>query len=222
MELPGVPYVIVDVWDDMAIPVGILGALVMAVALLPLTASTFFYALVEQAHRSAWTRAPQSPHLGSGPYRRTQLPVVRMRRAPWLVRAAALACFYWSWFSVGVWVVVGLALRATALLEVVAIAGILVAVWTGRAGGKLLRRDDRLVKAGRRAAVATAVHVGLVTVLARALGGEDLGGPAMVFGGLSLGQTFLLVAALRRHQDLFGGAEPRPGSPGRSIVAHAG
>jgi len=186
----------------MPAPFQMIGAIVMAVALLPLTASTFAYALVEQRHRGAWTHIPAATHLG-GPYRRVELPVVPFQRAPLLVRAAALTCFYWAWFSLGAWVVVGVVLRGFPVLELVVLGGVLVAGSTWRAGGKLLRRDARAVAFGRRVAIATIVCVASTAALAVLMGGIDAGGLALVLGGLTIGQAVLVVAALRRHGDLF-------------------
>ena len=187
----------------MAAPFEMLAAILVAVALLPLTASTFAYAFVEQRHRGAWTRIPASAHLGAGPYRRVELPVVRFRRAPLLVRAAALTCFYWSWVSVGVWVAVGVASRGIPELELGVLAGLLVAVATWRAGGKLLRRDARAVVFCRRVAFATTLCVAATSALAILLGGLDVGGLVLVLGGVTIGQALLMVAALKRHGELF-------------------
>lgn len=52
------------------------------------------YSVFERRHRSQWRRLATRRMLFGGPYRRTHLRVDPPKRAPLLVRAAALSCFF--------------------------------------------------------------------------------------------------------------------------------
>ena len=178
---------------------GFFGGLLMAVALLPLSVSTLAYALVETRHRGAWARTPRAARLGHGPYRTVEVVPLRLRRAPLLVRAAALTGIYWAWLTMGGWLLAGLALRTAPLLEPVAAAGVLVAALTWSAGCRLLRRDPGAVRFGRWVAAAIVAQVAVTSLVALVAGGEDALGLALTLGSLSLAQSALLVLAVRRH-----------------------
>jgi len=188
-------------------------ALLIVIALtafLPLTLSVFAYAFVEARHRRAWTGlAPPTVRVGRGPYRGAEIMTSRLLRAPFLVRAAALGCFYWSWFCMLAWATVGIAASERLWLEALAGVGVVVAVFVGRAGVRLLRRDAGIVAFGRRVAVVSVSHAWALVLLGVAVGGYDWSAPATVFGVVSLGQATLLVFALRQHGPLF--AEPYEG-----------
>ncbi len=199
--------------------VAAVSALVIIAALtafLPVTLSVFAYAFVESRHRRAWTRlAPPAVHLGAGPYRAADVVTSRLQRAPLLVRAAAVGCFYWAWFSILGWVTVGVAASERLWLDALAGLGVVVAVYVARAGVRLLRRDPRAVGFGRRVAVVSVAHAWALVLLGVFVGGYEWSGPATVFGVVALGQATLLVLALRDHGPLFalppdGDAAPRP------------
>jgi hypothetical protein len=199
--------------------VAAVSALVIIAALtafLPVTLSVFAYAFVESRHRHAWTRLAQpAVHLGGGPYRAADVVTSRLQRAPLLVRAAAIGCFYWGWFCILAWVTVGVVASERLWLEALAGVGVVVAVFVGRAGVRLLRRDARVVAFGRRVAVVSVAHAWALVLLGVFVGGYDWSAPATVFGVVSLGQATLLVLALREHGPLFaeahdGDAAPRP------------
>jgi hypothetical protein len=182
-------------------------ALLIVIALtafLPLTLSVFAYAFVEARHRRAWTGlAPPTVRVGGGPYRGAEIAPSRLLRAPLLVRAAALGCFYWSWFCMLAWVAIGIAASDRLLLEPLALLGVGVAAGVGRAGFRLLRRDPRAVVTGRRVAVTSVAHATFVVLLGFVLGGRDWSAPAIVFGVVSLAQATLLAVAVRDHAPLF-------------------
>jgi hypothetical protein len=182
-------------------------ALVVGLALLtflPLTASVFAYAFVEARSRRRWTGvARPALALGGGPYRAAEMAPARLVRAPWLVRAAALGCFYWSWFCLMAWVGVGVLDSECLAVEPVVVLGVAVAMWLARTGVRLLRRDARVVASGRRVAVGAAVHATLVVVLGFVGGGGDWGAPAAVFGAVSLALATLVASALRAYAPLF-------------------
>lgn len=173
-------------------------------AFVPFTASVFAYARVEKRHRSAWAGLAQhTVHVDAGPYRGSVIVPARLDRAPALVRAAALGCFYWSWFCALTWVGVGVVGRELPVLAPVVVAGVAVALslaWTGK---RLLRRDTRVVSSGRRVAIGAGVHAACVVMLAVGLGGVDWGGPALVFAGVTVAVAALLVLAVRRNAWLF-------------------
>jgi hypothetical protein len=181
--------------------------LLLAIALtafLPITVSVFAYAFVEARNRKAWTAiAPMTVHVGGGPYRAAEIVPSRLLRAPLLVRAAALGCFYWSWFCVLAWVTVGIAGADWLPIVPLVVVSVAVALGVGRAGVRLLRRDPRAVSFARRVAVVSAAHATLVVVLAFVVGGSDWSGVAVVFGVVTFGQAALLVAAVRDHAPLF-------------------
>jgi hypothetical protein len=182
----------------------LLGALLVACAVLPLTASAFAYAFVEKRHRRAWTSlGPPAVPLGGGPYRRSEMVTARFRGAPLLVRAAAFGCFYWGWFGVLTWMALGFFVADFWPLEIIVLGGVVMAVSTFRVAVRLLGRDGRAIALGRRVAFWTALHATAVSALAFAFGGVDWSGPAAVFTSLSLLQAALVVAALRRHALLF-------------------
>jgi len=184
---------------------GLLAMVLVAIAVLPLTVSAFAYARVEARNRRAWTSVGRPPvRLGDGPYRGVEIVARRLARAPLLVRAAGLACFYWAWFCLVAWIGLGLAHHEQGLFQLPVLGGILIAVVTWRTGVGLLRRDPRAVRFGRHVAGWTAAHATVVLALALALGGVDWSGPAVAFMGLSLGQAALVVAATRQHALLFG------------------
>jgi len=189
--------------------------LLIAVALtafLPITVSVFAYAFVEVRHRRAWAGlASPAVRVGHGPYRAALVVPSRLLRAPLLVRAAALGCFYWSWFCVVAWVTVGVAASDRLPIEPLVVMGIVVAICVGRAGIGLLRRDAGVVAFGRRVAVVTAAHATLLVVLGFLVGGCDWSAPAAVFGVVSLGQAALLALAVRDHAPLF--ARPSDDEP---------
>jgi hypothetical protein len=188
----------------MAAAVSVLVVVGALTAFLPITLSVFAYAFVEARNRRAWTSL-ESPALrvGGGPYRAADVPRPRLERAPLLVRAAAFGCFYWSWLCMLAWVTIGVSESDRLAIEPLVVLGFAVAVWLGRAGVRLLRRDPRAVAFGRRVAAVNAGHAALVVVLGFALGGPDWGAPAAVFGGVALAQATLLVLALRVHAPLF-------------------
>ncbi|HEY8041640.1 MAG TPA: hypothetical protein VIF15_17665 [Polyangiaceae bacterium] len=179
--------------------------MLVACAVLPLTASAFAYAVVEKRHRRAWTGLSARPplRLGAGPYRHAELPPARFRRAPLLVRAAALGCFYWGWFGLLMWLALGFVMTDVWLLEIVVLGGIAAAASTCRLAVRLLRRDAGAFAFGRRVALWTAFHATAVSALAFAVGGVDWSGPAAVFTALTVLQSVLVVTALRRHALLF-------------------
>jgi len=182
----------------------ILVVVLTGVAFVPLTLSVFAYAYVEKRTRREWSGLPlTAARTGGGPYRDAEVAPPRLERAPLFVRAAALGCFYWSWFCLLTWIALGVfAMQRLALVPVV-LAGVAVAALVARAGRQLLGRDPRVVASGRHLALGVAVHSTLVVVLATVLGGDDWSGPANVFALVSLGHAALLVAALREHAALF-------------------
>jgi len=190
--------------------------LVALTAFFPLTVSVFAYAVVEARHRRAWTGlTPAAVRVGGGPYRAVDVVPSRLLRAPLLVRAAALGCFYWSWFCLVAWVTVGIAVSDRLPIEPVVVLGVAIAVCVGRAGLRLLRRDPRAVAYGRRVAILTAAHATLLVILGFVVGGCDWSAPAAVFGVVSLGVATLLALAVRDHAPLFArptdaGPAPRP------------
>lgn len=188
-------------------------------AFLPLTVSVFAYAFVEARNRRAWTGVAQPTlRVGGGPYRTADIVPPRLLRAPLLVRAAALGCFYWSWCCVLGWVAVGIAVSDRLPIEPLVVLGVAIAACVGRAGVRLLRRDARVVSFARRVAVATAAHATFVVILGFVLGGCDWSAPAAVFGVVSLGQAALLALAVRDHAPLF--ARPSDDEPvGRPLPA---
>ena len=188
----------------MAAAVSALLIVIALTAFLPLTLSVFAYAFVEARHRRAWTGlAPPTVRVGRGPYRGAEIMTSRLLRAPFLVRAAALGCFYWSWFCVVAWVTVGVAASDRLPIEPLVVMGIVVAICVGRAGIGLLRRDAGVVAFGRRVAVLAAAHATLLVVLGFVVGGCDWSAPAAVFAVVSLGQAALLAVAVRDHASLF-------------------
>jgi hypothetical protein len=193
----------------------ILLLVLIVVAFVPLTVSVFAYAYVEKRTRRAWSGMPLAAgRTGGGPYRDAEIPRSRLERAPLFVRAAAVGCFYWSWFCLLTWIALGIfATQRLALLPVV-LAGVTMAALVARTGGRLLRRDPRVVASGRRLALGVALHSTLVVVLATLLGGDDWSGPANVFALVSLGHAALLVKALREHANLFQvGHDDKPATP---------
>jgi hypothetical protein len=188
-----------------AAAVSILLLAIALTAFLPITVSVFAYAFVEARNRRAWTAIPQPTVRvgGGGPYRAADIVPSRLLRAPLLVRAAALGCFYWSWFCVLAWVTVGLAGSDWLPIEALVVVSVAVAVCVGRAGVRLLRRDPRAVGFGRRVGIVSAAHATLVVVLGFVVGGNDWSAPAVVFGVVTLGQAALLVVAVRDHAPLF-------------------
>lgn len=188
----------------MATAVSILLLAIALTAFLPITVSVFAYAFVEARNRKAWTAiAPMTVHVGGGPYRAVDIVPARLLRAPLLVRAAALGCFYWSWFCVLGWVTVGMAGSRWLPIVPLVVVGVAVAFCVGRAGVRLLRRAPRAVVYGRRVAVGSAAHACLVVVLGFVVGGNDWSAPAVVFGAVTLGVAALLAVAVRDHAPLF-------------------
>jgi len=205
----GVSYVIRKS-KPVAAAVSILLIAIALTAFLPVTVSVFAYAFVEARHRRAWTGlAPATVRVGVGPYRAVDIVPSRLLRAPLLVRAASLGCFYWSWFSILAWVTVGIAAADRLPIEPLVVLGVAVAVCVGRAGIRLLRRDPRAVASGRRVAIATAAHATLVVLLGFGLGGADWGALAAVFGVVSVGQAAFLALAVRDHAPLFAPSRDR-------------
>jgi hypothetical protein len=206
----------------MAAAVSVLLVVLALMAFLPLTLSVFAYAFVEARHRRAWATLP-SPmlRLGGGPYRAADVPRPRLERAPLLVRAAALGCFYWSWLCMLAWITIGVAGSERLAIEPLVVVGFAVAVWVARVGVRLLRRDPRVVAFGRRVGAVSVAHATALVVLGFALGGSDWSGPAAVFGVVALAQATLVVLALRVHTPLF--AQPHvdahPGDPLPSWLA---
>jgi hypothetical protein len=193
-----------SVYTVFAAAFGLLGAFVIGLILLPLTASAIAYGVVEARYRRAWTAlALPALRIGGGPYRGGELVQGRLRRAPLLVRAAGLGCFYWSWVCLAGWIGIGLKFSERGELVAVAVAGTLVAVATWRAGVHLLRRTPHAVRFGRRVAATVALHAALVLGLATALGDASWSGPAGAFAALSLALAWLVVAATRQHAALF-------------------
>ena len=184
-----------------------LSALVVAFAVtafLPITVSVFAYAFVEARHRRAWIGlARPAVRVGNGPYRVAEIVPSRLLRAPLLVRAAALGCFYWSWFCLVTWAGVGVMASTPPPIAPLAVLGAVVATCVGRAGIRILRRDSRAVAFGRRVALGAVVHASFVVILGFAVGGCDWSAPAAVFAVVSLGQATLLALALRHHAPLF-------------------
>jgi hypothetical protein len=190
--------------EHVAAAVSLLLVAVALTAFLPITVSVFAYAFVEARHRRAWAGlASPTVRVGAGPYRVADVVPARLVRAPLLVRAAALACFYWSWFCMLAWVTVGLAASDRLPVESFVVLGVVVAVCVGRTGVRLLRRDPRAVATGRRVAIAAAAHATLVMLVGFLVGGGDWGAPAAVFGVVTLGVATLLAVALRDHAPLF-------------------
>ena len=188
----------------MAAAVSILLLAIALTAFLPLSVSVFAYSFVEARNRRAWTAIPRSTvRVGGGPYRAADIVPARLLRAPLLVRAAALGCFYWSWFCVLAWVTVGIAGADWLPIEPLVVLSVAVALGVGRAGVQLLRRDPRAATFARRIAVVSAAHATLVVALVFVVGGSDWSGAAVVFGVVTLGQAALLVAAVRDHAPLF-------------------
>ncbi|HEY3816571.1 MAG TPA: hypothetical protein VGL81_05345 [Polyangiaceae bacterium] len=202
---------------------------VIVTAFLPVTLSVFAYAFVEARHRRAWAvLARPAVRLGDGPYRAADVAPSRLQRAPLLVRAAALGCFYWAWFCMLAWVLVGFSASDRLLFGPLAVVGVLVAASVGRAGARLLRRDARAVAFGRRVAVVSAVHATLLVFLGFAVGGADWSAPAAVLGVVSIGQAALLVRALGEHAPLFAppgdalaGQGPLPAWLARMLARHS-
>jgi hypothetical protein len=198
------------VYPVLAAAFGLLGVFVVGLVLLPLTASAFAYAVVEARYRRAWTVLALPAHrVGGGPYRGGEVLPGRLRRAPLLVRAAGLGCFYWSWFCLAGWIGIGLTFSERSPLVVLAVAGTLVAVATWRVGVHLLRRRRHAVRYGRRVAAGSALHAALVLALAAAFGDASWSGPAGAFAALSLALAWLIVAATRRHAPLFAATHAR-------------
>jgi hypothetical protein len=203
------------VYTVLAAAFGLLGAFVAGLVLLPLTASAFADAVVETRYRRAWTTlALPALRTGGGPYRGGDVQPGRLRRAPLLVRAAGLGCFYWSWFCLAGWIGIGLTFSEHGALVALAVVGTVVAVATWRVGVHLLRRRRHAVRYGRRVAAGMALHAAIVLVLAAALGDVSWSGPAGAFAALSLALAWLIVAATRRYAPLFAelqgqGRDPR-------------
>jgi hypothetical protein len=198
------------VYSVLAAVIEVLGSFVVACGVLPLTVSAFAYAFVEARHRRAWTSLSlPALRVGGGPYRGGEVVAGRLARAPLLVRAAALGCFYGSWCCLVAWAVVGFAFLEQGELLLLVLAGVVIAAATWRTGVLLLRRDPRTLRFGRRVAVGAAAHAAVVLLLAVMLGGTDWSGPAAVFAGVSCGQAGLVLAATRRHALPFA-ADSRP------------
>jgi hypothetical protein len=193
-----------SVYTVFAAAFGLMGAFVIGLILLPLTASAIAYGVVEARHRRAWIALTlPALRIGGGPYRGGELVPGRLHRAPLLVRAAGLGCFYWSWLCLVGWVGIGLQFSERGELVALAVAGALVAVATWRSGVHLLRRKRHAVRFGRRVAATAALHAAFVLVLAAALGDASWSGPAGAFAALSLALAWLVVAATRQHAPLF-------------------
>ena len=176
----------------------------VVVGFMPLTVSVFAYAFAEKRNRREWTGlARPAVRLGGGPYRGAEVVPARLVRAPFLVRAAALGCFYWSWFCLVAWLAVGVSGSTRLLVEPLVVLGVGVAVGLARTGSRLLRRDARVVTSGRRVAIGAVAHATLVVLLAFLVGGGDWSAPAAVFGLVTLALAALLAVALRDHAALF-------------------
>ncbi len=183
---------------------------------LPLTISTFAYALAERKHRPAWAGLPVAAvRVASGPYRTTEVVPAGLRRAPLLVRLAAVSAFYWAWLSAIVWVAVAGSMSGLPPRDFFVVGGLIVSLAIGRAGLKLLRRDADAVTAAQRAAALACAHAAVLAVTALLLAGEDLDGVAALFAVLACAQAGLLAVAGRRHAALFawGRGDATPAAP---------
>jgi hypothetical protein len=195
-----------------------------ACTLLPFSVVLLAYRVVEHKHRASWAPVVRRSkiRLGHGPYRAAELdPGSHPVRAPWLVRAASVGCLYWGWFCTLAWVAVFGALAGVAEGELLAVVGVAVALATGRAGVRLIRRDVDAPRTARRVAAssfALAVLVLAAAVAAAASPADvdalDWLGPASIFSFVTMLIVVLLMSAARRHEADFpsNDVQRQPGS----------
>jgi hypothetical protein len=192
---------------SLSFAMGVVLMLGIAFALLPLGVSFLAYRRIERRHRHAWTSlTTRRVRLGSGPYRTAEVASTHSVRAPRLVRAAALGCIYWGWFCTLAWLAVASALPAFPQIELLALAGIVLALATARAGLHLARRDDDADGTARRIAcwsvVLALVVFGIPCAVAATPGGNDAldwVGAAAVYAVVTTLLAALLLVTIRRH-----------------------
>lgn len=139
------------------VPMG-LGLILLLLVALP-------YSAFERRHRAAWRRLVARRAAHGGPYRRSLVLASGSKRAPFVVRAAALSCFFLGAASVPVSVaalstiVFGDATGAVLFIP----ALVLLRLWF--AGGRLLEPDVDALRSVRTAA-RWLVHASLPLALA--------------------------------------------------------
>jgi len=171
-------------------------------ASIPLWIPAFAYARIEKRTRHAWAGLPGPTRAGGvGPYRAGELPGVPLRRAPLLIRAAAMIGFYWVCVSMLSWALVVASTPGGTVLGLAA-TGLGVAIAVALAGARLLRRHPRSIATGRRVAVVEAVHGMLLVGATAALPGSDAIALALVYTLPATAHAALLWTAVGRHRAL--------------------